>query len=61
MDTSNISSLIPNYGLVSNEQTEQVLAELQKKKNGDNIKHAINTIFLDNSTKLMQQIGQAKP
>lgn len=61
MDTNNISSLVPNNGLVSNEQTELVLAELQKKKNGDNIKHAINTIYIDNSTKIMQQIGSARP
>ncbi|KTB69254.1 hypothetical protein RJC98_16650 [Pseudomonas allii] len=49
-----------NYGGVDNEQAKAIQDQLQREKNAQNIKQTVDSMLLDYSTKVMQQIGAAR-
>lgn len=49
-----------NYGGVDNAEAKAIQDQLQREKNAQNIKQTVDSMLLDYSNKVMQQIGSAR-
>ena len=60
LNTINPQGIGADYGQVDNDMAKQIQDQLQKEKNAQNIKQTVDSMLLDYSTKVMQQIGAAR-